>query len=113
VRASTAQLIVDARKNAGLSQAELARRLGTTQSAVARLEARGSSPRVETVARALEACGRRLRLASEPVASDVDETLVEARLRLTPGERLKSFERTYANVRQIALAGLRARGELG
>jgi hypothetical protein len=33
-------------------------------------------------------------------------------LRVPPGERIKSFERTYANVRDIALAGAQGRGEL-
>jgi hypothetical protein len=33
-------------------------------------------------------------------------------LRIAPGERIKSFERSYANVRELALAGARSRGEL-
>lgn len=38
VHAQVARLIRDARKEAGLSQAELAARVGTTQSAISRLE---------------------------------------------------------------------------
>ncbi len=97
---------------AGLTQAELALRLGTTQSAVARVERSGANPRVDTVARALAACGRRLVLEAEPDAPSIDPTLVARQLRLTPGERLVGFERAYEQAREIALAGRRARGEL-
>jgi transcriptional regulator with XRE-family HTH domain len=105
-------LVADARKAAGLTQAELAQRLGTTQSAIARLERATSRVRLDSVDRALRACGRSLRLVSEAPAGDVDETLLSERLRLTPAERLKSFERSYGEVRKLALAGRRARGEL-
>ena len=105
-------LIRDARRSAGLSQAALASRLGTTQSAVARLERDGTSPRVETLERALAACGRKLDLTARPRQRSIDETLVARMLRIPPGERIKSFERSYANVREIALAGARSRGEL-
>lgn len=105
-------LMRDARRSAGLSQAALAARLGTTQSAVARLEADGANPRVETLTRALAACGRDLGLDARPRRSSIDETLVARQLRMSPGDRIKSFERSYANVREIALAGVRSRGEL-
>jgi transcriptional regulator with XRE-family HTH domain len=105
-------LIRDARRSAGLSQASLASRLGTTQSAIARLERDASSPRVETVERALRACGLRLELTAYPERSSVDETQIAGILRRTPGDRIKSFERSYANVREIAIAGARSRGEL-
>jgi transcriptional regulator with XRE-family HTH domain len=105
-------LIRGARRTAGLSQAALASRLGTTQSAIARLERDATSPRVETVERALAACSRRLELGSRPSQPNIDETLVARMLRIPPGERIKSFERNYANVRELALAGARSRGEL-
>jgi transcriptional regulator with XRE-family HTH domain len=109
---SPGTLVRDARRSGGLSQAALASRLGTTQSAIARLERDASSPRVETLERALRACGRRLELSAPPWQPSVDETLVARMLRVPPGERIKSFERTYANVRDIALAGAQGRGEL-
>jgi transcriptional regulator with XRE-family HTH domain len=105
-------LIRDARRSAGLSQAALASRLGTTQSAVARLERDGTSPRVETLERALRACGRKLELSARRRQPAVDETLIARMLRIAPGERIKSFERSYADVRKFALAGARSRGEL-
>ncbi len=109
---SPGQLIREARRSAGLSQQALASRMGTTQSAVAGLESDRSSPRVATVERALRACGRELTLMAPPKKSSIDETLVAANLRFTPEQRLLGFERSYANVRELALAGARARGQL-
>ncbi|MCK0197756.1 helix-turn-helix domain-containing protein [Ancylobacter sp. 6x-1] len=45
---------------AKLSQAELAMRLGTTQSAIARLEGGGVSPSLSTLRRYAEATGTKL-----------------------------------------------------
>ena len=106
------QLVRDARRSAGLSQQALASRMGTTQSAVAGLEADRSSPRVATLERALRACGRELSLEAAPKSSSIDESLVAQRLRIPPGRRIEALERGYAEVRQIALAGARSRGEL-
>lgn len=47
--------IVGARLAAGLSQKQLAERIGTSQSAVARMEAGAYRPRVETLLRLAEA----------------------------------------------------------
>lgn len=54
------EALVRARAKAGLTQAELAKRLGTTQSAVARLEGGGVSPTLATLRRYAEATGSRL-----------------------------------------------------
>lgn len=102
----------EARHAAGLTQTALARRLGTTQSAIARLERPGSNPTVATLERALGAAGRRLELSSAPPASSVDEALVASMLRMTPEERLRSLEGAYRSARAMARAGARARGEL-
>lgn len=110
--ADASSLIRGARLTAGLSQASLARRMGTTQSAVARLEMEGANPRVQTLARALAACGQDLDLSARPQRSSIDESLVAGMLRIPAGERIKSFERSYANVREFALAAARDRGEL-
>lgn len=54
------EALVKARTTAKLSQAELARRIGTTQSAVARLEGGGISPTLSTLRRYAEATGTKL-----------------------------------------------------
>ena len=54
------EALVRARTAAKLTQAELARRLGTTQSAIARLEAGRVSPSFATLRRYAEATGTRL-----------------------------------------------------
>lgn len=112
MNASPSNLVREARRSAGLSQASLAARLGTTQSAIARLETDGANPRIETLRRALAACGRELELTGRPHRPSIDETLVASMLRIPPGERFKSFERSYANVRELALAAARSRGDL-
>ncbi|WP_037077398.1 helix-turn-helix domain-containing protein [Neorhizobium vignae] len=54
--------LVRARTKANLSQAELAKRLGTTQSAIARLEGGGVSPSLSTLRRYAEATGSKLEI---------------------------------------------------
>ncbi|MGL4234553.1 helix-turn-helix domain-containing protein [Tabrizicola sp.] len=54
--------MIRARTEAGLTQEALAERMGTTQSAVARLEGGGVSPTVETLRRYAKAAGKRLRV---------------------------------------------------
>jgi len=54
------RLLVGARARAGLSQAELAQRMGTTQSAIARLEGGKVMPSLATLRRYAEATGSRL-----------------------------------------------------
>ena len=63
-------LIREARKRHGLSQAALARRAGTTQKHVSRIERGELSPSVATLARLLAAMGERLSLTSVPGARD-------------------------------------------
>jgi transcriptional regulator with XRE-family HTH domain len=56
--------VLRARARAGLTQAEVARRIGTTQSAIARLESGGRhhSPSVATLQRYARALGYRLQI---------------------------------------------------
>ena len=54
------EALVRARMTARLTQVELARRLGTTQSAIARLEGGRVSPSFKTLRRYAEATGTRL-----------------------------------------------------
>ncbi|MGH8929465.1 MAG: helix-turn-helix domain-containing protein [Egibacteraceae bacterium] len=58
------QLIYDLRTEAGLTQAELAERMGTTQSAISRLEeGGGGAPKLDTLVRLAAALGRGLRIS--------------------------------------------------
>ncbi len=99
----TGAIIRQARQADGLTQAQLARRLGITQPSVARLEAAGDNVTVATLQRALNVMNRTLELRAAAMPSSVDDTLIVEALRLTPGERLERFEREYADVRQFAL----------
>jgi transcriptional regulator with XRE-family HTH domain len=59
--------VAKARSRAGLSQAELARRMKTTQSTIARLESGRGRPSTRTLDRFAKATGHRLRISFEPV----------------------------------------------
>jgi ribosome-binding protein aMBF1 (putative translation factor) len=59
--------VAKARRRAGLSQAELARRMKTTQSTVARLESGRGQPSTRTLMRFAKATGHRLKISFQPV----------------------------------------------
>jgi transcriptional regulator with XRE-family HTH domain len=104
-------LLKRARGDAGLTQAQLARRLGVSQAAVAKLERSQANPTIATLEHALGAVGRRLVLSTEPIGRGIDETLVIEQLRLTPQQRLEQLESMYRWGRELELAGAKARGE--
>ena len=62
-----AAAVAKARVRAGLSQAELARRMKTTQSTVARLESGRGRPSTRTLDRFAKATGHRLKISFEPL----------------------------------------------
>jgi len=55
-----AERVRNAREKLGITQAELAARIGSTQPAVARLEAGGVNPSLDTLARIADALGLEL-----------------------------------------------------
>lgn len=61
-----ARTLIEARKRAELTQAELAERMETTQSVVARLESGRVNPSTRTLERIAHATGTRLRISFEP-----------------------------------------------
>ncbi|MXW54948.1 MAG: helix-turn-helix transcriptional regulator [Gammaproteobacteria bacterium] len=63
------EALIRARTAANLTQTELAERLGTSQSAVARMEGGGVSPSVATLRRYAKATGTRLKIEFVPVES--------------------------------------------
>lgn len=88
-------LLRTARLEAGLTQVDLAKRLGVTQPTVAAWERPGANPTVRTLERALGATGRVLTLVATGGAdprTGVDASLVREHLRRTPAERLRVLE---------------------
>ncbi|MGH2746737.1 MAG: helix-turn-helix domain-containing protein [Actinomycetota bacterium] len=82
------QVIREARRRAGLTQTDLARRLGTRQPVVARWESGDRSPSFDSVTRAVRACGFELHpriAAPDPQA----EAVLSRWRRMTPKERLE------------------------
>ena len=61
-----ASAVIDARNRAGLTQQELARRMGTTQPVVARLESGGTRPSMRPLERLAKATGSRLLISFQP-----------------------------------------------
>jgi ribosome-binding protein aMBF1 (putative translation factor) len=61
--------MIRARTTAGLTQAQVAERMASTQPAVARLEAGGRIPSTQTLQRYAKATGHRLRISFEPEPS--------------------------------------------
>lgn len=107
----TASLLREARRRAGLTQAELAKRLGISQAAVAKLERPGANPTVDTLDRALWATGHQLMLDAPARGRGVDESLIRRQLELSPAERIRGIESMHAEMRTLAEAGARSRGE--
>ena len=62
-----AHALVEARAQAGMTQAEPATRMKTTQSAVARLESGRVPPSTRTLEKVARATGTRLRIQFDPV----------------------------------------------
>jgi transcriptional regulator with XRE-family HTH domain len=92
----TGVLIREARRLGGLTQAALARRLGTTQSAVSSWERGRETPRVDTLARILGACGFEADVTFRR-HDDVDRAQLRENLAMTPAQRLASV----ANVSRL------------
>ena len=58
--------LIEARRRAKLTQAELAQRMNTTQSVVARLESGRTRPSTRTLEKIAQATGTRLRISFDP-----------------------------------------------
>ena len=94
-------LVRDIRERAGLTQEELARRAGTSQPAVARLETGEVTPNLATLMRLAEAaeCELEVRIvprpAPDPVIAryqqDIDRTLLRRNLALSVDQRIREL----------------------
>ena len=68
--------VVEARRRAGLTQQQLARKMGTTQPVVARLESGRTSPSLRTLGRLAEATGSRLLITFQPRKRAANQKIV-------------------------------------
>ena len=82
------ELIRITRERCGLSQARLARRVGTHQSAISRIEADEVSPGVDTLDLLLRAMGSHLEIAAAEPEREYDRLHRRATAQRTPAERL-------------------------
>lgn len=101
-------MVREARRRAGLTQAELARRAGTTQSAIARLERGGTEPTAERVERLVGACGFDLQLHLAP-RDDSDWSVASANLALDVDARVRQHQAALRFVRAGRAAATRGR----
>ncbi|MDQ3986137.1 MAG: helix-turn-helix domain-containing protein [Actinomycetota bacterium] len=77
-----------ARRRAGYSQRDLARRVGVAQPFIARIESGTVRPRTDTLEKLLRTCGETLEV--RPVRGrGIDRSLIREVLALSPGERLR------------------------
>lgn len=98
------------RKRAGLTQRALAERVGTTQSAIARLERGVGNPTLARLSAIAEACGLELQVRLV-AADDHDWSLVDRRAGYHDDERLQRLQNAVSFVGSLREAGERSRGE--
>ena len=83
-------LLRDARRECGLDQADLARRAGTTQTYISRIERGEVSPSARTMKRLLHAMGLELVLGTRPLSpGNVSLADLRADANRTPAERVR------------------------
>jgi transcriptional regulator with XRE-family HTH domain len=85
-----ASALIGARAEAGLTQEQVAERMGTTATAVSRLESGKANPSARTLERYAKATGHELRITLEPI--DVGQPPRKTR----PGIRLKARKKVQS-----------------
>jgi transcriptional regulator with XRE-family HTH domain len=108
---NTGALIRRARLDSGLTQGQLAARLGVSQGAVAQLERAAANPTIATLERALRATEHRLELRLLSAEPSVDLTLLREALLLTPADRIAAAERLVRDADAIAASAARGRAK--
>jgi len=103
---AAARLLASARRSTGLTQRELARRAGTSQSVVARIECGAASPSWRTLEHLLRSAGFELDAVLRPRARARSHMLSDVAriLRLTPEQRLlelRNAARLFAAARRV------------
>lgn len=100
-RTKAARLLWAARRRAGFTQRELARRAGVPQPTVSRIERGVVSPTVDTLDKLVRACGMDLEVLDHPGAG-VDVTLIAGRLEMPLPTRLRNIAHGAEVLGQIA-----------
>lgn len=110
-----ARLLQEARARGALTQRELARRAGTTQSVVARIENGQTNPTVDTIERLLSAAGFTVgmelvpRVTADAIVEafkrDIDRSLLRRNLEKTPDERIRSLQALAGLAKEARRAG--------
>jgi transcriptional regulator with XRE-family HTH domain len=94
-------LIREARRRANITQAELARRLGTSQSVIARWENKKRSPSFDKTVEAVRACGFELSVSLLRYDDEHDIGLAAQLRPLSPQRRLRHLEHALEVEREL------------
>lgn len=101
-------MVKEVRRRHGIGQADLAKRLGTSQPAISRVERDQISPTIETLERILNAMGETLRVSTlalgEPAPGAGNQSIAELRTDylLSPEERLEQAARLSEIATELA-----------
>src|SRR3954447_16805166 len=106
---SAGGLVRSARRSAGLTQQQLAARLGVSQAAVAQMEAPRANPTIATLERALRAANHRLDLRVLPAEPTIDSSLLQAALQMSPAERIIAADKLHRDAERIAASAAASR----
>lgn len=102
-----------ARLRHGVSQRSLARRAGTTQAAISRIESGSESPSFERFTTLLLVLGERPILIVEPLELDADPADLAYGRRLTPEQRLAESASWNLVATRLEIEGAKARARGG
>ena len=100
VRSAGGVLIREARLRAGISQRDLAKRLGTSQSLVARWESGRVAPSFDAVLRSIRACGYELDYSIATYDHEHDLHIAENR-KLSPLQRVQRVVQAHRAVDEL------------
>ena len=101
------EVLRQARREAGFSQRGLARAAHVPQATVARIETGVVVPRLDTIGRLLEVCGRELTTVLR-AGRGVDRTQIAELLEMSARERMLSLVRDAANLDRLLTSARRS-----
>ena len=98
---SPGELLREARKRHGVTQAQLATRARTSQAAISRIERGLVSPSVATLATLLDLMGEELELSASPIDYGHDVTLLDQNLEYALEDRIARRASWGRTVREL------------